>query len=391
MRIAMIGQKGIPAIFGGVERHVHELSVRLAERGFDVTVYARKWYTQATEEVDYHGVHIRHMPSVNTKHLDTITHTFLSTIDALKSGADVIHYHGVGPALLAWIPRLLRPKTRVIVTFHSIDRKHQKWNLFARTILKFGEWAACRFPHKTIAVSVTISQYIRDVYDCESRQYIPNAVSRAEHVVSTESLRAWNLVPKEYILCAARLIPHKGVHYLIAAWKFMKETAPEFLGEKKLVIAGDGYYTDKYVASLHALASQDSSIVFCGFQSGDALAALFAHALFQIHPSDNEGLPMSVLEGMSYGLPVVLSDILEHRELVRNREYLFRRGDAQALAEIITRVLKKDPRDLDKQGNTNRALVEKEYAWPRVVDETVAIYRSDVSVPELPMQALLQL
>ena len=138
MRIAMIGQKGLPAKFGGVERHVHELSVRLVKIGHKVTVYSRKWYTGGKDK-KFAGVEIQHLPSIRTKHLDAITHSFLATLNAIKNKSDVIHYHGIGPSLVSWIPRLFAPRIKVITTFNSIDRKHEKWGLGARLILKLSE------------------------------------------------------------------------------------------------------------------------------------------------------------------------------------------------------------------------------------------------------------
>jgi len=138
MRIAMIGQKGIPAIYGGIERHVEELSLELAKQGHTVLVYARKWYTPKNIK-NYHGINIIHTPTLRTKHFDAIAHTFFSTIHAMFQKPDVIHYHGVGPSLLSWIPRVFSPKTKVVATVHCLDRYHQKWGLFARIMLRFGE------------------------------------------------------------------------------------------------------------------------------------------------------------------------------------------------------------------------------------------------------------
>ena len=142
MKIAMIGQKGMPATYGGVEKHVHDLAVCLIKAGHQVTVYSRRWYTRDVLDI-VDGVKVTHLPTLHTKHFDTIIHTFISTLHALFQDYDVIHYHGVGPALLAWIPRLFSPKIKVVITFHSIDRYHQKWGAIARFFLRLGEWSAC--------------------------------------------------------------------------------------------------------------------------------------------------------------------------------------------------------------------------------------------------------
>ena len=317
MRIAMIGQKGMPAHFGGVERHVHDLSEKLVERGFDVTVYARDWYTDISIK-NYNGVNIKHVKTLKTKHFDTIVHTFFSTIDAMRSDIDVMHYHGVGPALLSWLPRIFSPQKKVITTFHSMDRKHKKWSFLPRVILLVGEWAACTFAHKTIAVSKIIQEYAKEVYDT-SIDYIPNAVNTVSEKADETLLKKWKLKKHKYIICVSRLIPVKGVQYLIDAWIKIEPFRPK---DMKLVIVGEGHYSDKYAQSLYKKAKGHKSIVFTGFQSDKSLHALFTYAFMQVNPSDHEGLPIAVLEGMNYGLPVLVSDISAHRILIHNYNFL---------------------------------------------------------------------
>ncbi len=373
MIIAMIGQKGIPAVFGGVERHVDELSKRLAARDLDVRVYARKWYTKETPS-HVNGCTVIYTPSLHTKHLDTVTHVLSSTIHAMRSAADVIHYHGVGPALLAWIPRVFSPKKKIVVTFHSIDRKHAKWGWFARLMLRFGEKAACSFAHETIVVSRTIKQYTRDVYDCEA-VFIPNGVPLYEKAKDTAILNTFGLEPNNYIVIVSRLIPHKGIQYAIEAFNNLTERNPAALKGKKLAIVGEGYYTDHYVKSLHKQAENNPNIIFTGFQSGEQLAQLFSHACLMLHPSDNEGLPITVLEAMSYGLPVLLSDIPEHMELVEERTFLFERGNIASLETSVTTLLEASQETLDARGRRNRQIIEHLYEWNRITDNIVHIYK----------------
>lgn len=371
----MIGQKGMPAIFGGVERHVHELSVRLVKSGHSVTAYSRSWYTKGkSKPVD--GVKIQLIGSINTKHLDTITHTLLSTIHAIRNNFDVIHYHGVGPALLSWIPRVFAPRVKVITTFHSIDRKHEKWGFIARTALRFGERATCKFAHQTIAVSRTIQQYIRDVYNAHAL-YIPNGVPNYERSKETNELKKWNLTTESYIVIVTRLIPHKGTHYAIAAYKKLCETNPEIIQGKKLVIVGDGYYTDSYVSYLKGMAVDNPNIIFTSFQSGKALEQLFSHAYLMIHPSNNEGLPITVLEGMSYGLPILVSDIPEHRELIHDTDFNFAHGDINSLKRQIVKILKTNREKLKAQGENNRSIIKSGFAWDDIVKDIIVVYETN--------------
>ncbi len=384
MRIAMIGQKGMPARDGGVERHVHDLAMRLNKNDFEVSVYSRKWYTQA-QDSQMDGVNIIHVPTIHTKHFDTILHTFMATLHAMYLRHDIIHYHGVGPSLLSWIPRVFSPQIKIVTTFHSMDRKHEKWGWFAKLMLRMGEYTACKFAHTVIAVSPTIEQYVRDVYDRKAI-YIPNAVNLAPSSTETQLLQEWNLQKENYILMVSRLIPHKGAHYLIDAWKEAQKEQPKLLEGKKLVIVGDGYYTDEYVTMLKAKAAGNESIVFTGFQNGEKLKALYSFAQIQVHPSDNEGLPMCVLEGMSFGRPVILSNIPEHRDLNGDPESLFQYGSVNDLKNKLISFLSLPKKELTQKGTLNQQTIKKHYTWDMVLAGVVEIYES-YSVLEVQKRA----
>ena len=174
MRIAYIGQKGIPMTQGGVEAHVENLAVEMAKLGHEVFVYTRDYYTDKNLK-EYKGVKLISIPSIRTKNLDTITHVLFSTIHALFQKYDVIHYHSVGASLMSFIPRIFS-RAKVVGTFHCLDRFHQKWGFFARLMLRIGEWTVCYFPHKTIAVSQYIQKYCLDDYG-KKVDYIPNGFS----------------------------------------------------------------------------------------------------------------------------------------------------------------------------------------------------------------------
>jgi glycosyltransferase involved in cell wall biosynthesis len=313
MRIAFIGQKGIfVRTAGGVETHVENLSLQLVDRGHEVFVYARPHFCFIRRK-KYLGVNLIKLPSIPTKNLDTITHTFFSTIHALFCKYDVIHYHGVGPATLAWIARLLKPRTKIVVTFHSIDRFHKKWGWFARLYLGFGEWAACKFPHATIVVSKVLQKYCKKKFDARTT-YVPNGVL-IPRKPSKEPLEKWGLKPGKYILAVARLVRHKGIHYLIEAYKNLYNK--EFLirqdgfgmtnkialamtnGGAKLVIVGAPSFTDDYLDYLKEVAAEDPNVIFTGFQRGATLSALFANAYLYVHPSEAEGLAITILEALS--------------------------------------------------------------------------------------------
>ncbi len=372
MKIAMIGQKGIPAIYGGIERHVEELSLELAKQGHEIFVYARAWYTPKNIR-NYHGIKVVHTPTLRTKHLDAITHTFTSTIHALWQKMDVIHYHGVGPALLSWIPRIFAPKTKIIVTMHCLDRYHQKWGLFARLMLRLGEWASCKFPHETIAVSKTIYNYCLNEFQKQTT-YIPNGVKPAK-APNSSLVEDLGIAPEKYLLMVSRLVKHKGSHYLLEAWQMARQQNPELLQDYKLVIVGGAAFTDNYVAKLRLIARGDKSIVFTGWQKGQTLSELYAHAKLFVHPSENEGLPITVLQAMSYARPVLVSDIPEHKEVVSDERFWFSNAKINSLAEKIVELIGNEQL-LKEAGAKNKIMVEKNYNWEDIVKQTIELYSS---------------
>lgn len=330
MKIAFIGQKGIPALSGGIEAHVTSLSKQLAKQGADVTVYARTYYTPRVLR-HYEGVKIKHTPSLYTKHLDAISHTFFSLIHAVIKKYDVIHIHGIGPALLIWIPICFSPKTKIVFTFHCKDYFHKKWNIFAKAFLRLGEFLGVHCADKVICVSQELQNYVKREYKRDAI-YLPNGVNILERKKSEKILKEWGLKGNDYILCVSRLIAHKGIHYVIEAFRQLDT-------DKKLVIVGDGMFTDDYVKKLHELAKHDSRIIFTGKQTGTVLEELYSNAYVFVQPSENEGLSIALLEALSYGLNVLSSDIPENKEVLKNYGYLFVNKEVSDLKEKLANLL----------------------------------------------------
>ncbi len=373
MKIALIGSKGIPARSGGIERHVEELATRLVKRGFDVTVYTRPWYT-GTRKLSHQGVRLVPLASLKTKHFDAITHTFLSTLHAMKDGADIYHYHGVGPALLAWMPRLFRPDAKVIVTFHCPERRVRKWGRFARLVLKFGEWAATHYPHRTIVVSKTLAHYCREVYDCRAA-YIPNGAKFARTSAKDAAvLETLGLDKGRYVVMVSRLIRSKNADQLVEAWKRLKRASHDLrtLG-MKLVIVGDGNADDPYVWELRSKAARTRDIVMAGARYDEELNALIAHAAFGVHPSSSEGLPMAVLEKMAHGKAVLASDIPEHLEIVEGRGFTYRLDDLRDLMLQLHWMIT-HPRQCAEAGREARKHVATYFNWEKIAKETGLVY-----------------
>ncbi len=379
MKIAMIGQKGYPAHYGGVERHVAEMSQRVVRAGHSVTVYNRAWYGGKLHTV-MDGITVKTVPTIRTKHLDAIVHTFFASFHAIFSKADVIHYHGVGPSLLSWIPRVFAPRALVISTFHSIDRYHEKWNWFARTVLRIGERFACLFPHETTVIAPSLQTYCKKEFKTDTH-YIPNGVTildktptfETEH---TDVLKRFGLKKNNYILLVGRLIPVKAAHILIDAFAELKTEHPEDarLQNMKLAIVGGSVYTNDYVASLHVQASACNDIVFTNFQSGKALEDLYTNMTTLIHPSISEGMPLVVLEAMGYGKPALISAIPEHMQLIQDPTMLFREDDVEALKAHLLAFLDMSDAEREKIGIANKAYVANHYDWNANASMLVDLY-----------------
>lgn len=361
----MIGQKGmvLGERGGGIEKHVAEISRRLVEVGHDVTVYARaKYDPEMPEEIS--GVKLEYRPTVYSKNLEAIVHTLSSTLHALRQEYDVIHYHGVGPSTLAWIPRLFAKDVTVVTTFHSQDRFHKKWGIFARLYLTFGEWAAVQFPHFCITVSHVLQVYCRKRFKQET-VYIPNG-AEINKVDRDDHLERFGLSAQSYILNVGRLVPQKGIHLLIEAYKTIQT-------DKQLVLVGAPSFSQGYYQKLRDLAKGDHRIHFLGYQDGEELEQLFANAFFYVHPSESEGLPLSVLEAMSYGLAPLVSDIPANMEALHHTGFTFPSGNVQALREALARLLN-HPSLVQEQSDEVRAVVEVEFNWDMIAKHTESVY-----------------
>jgi len=372
MKIAMIGQKGIPAIYGGIERHVEELSRQLVAKGNEVLVYARKWYTPG-EIKKMDGINVIHTGCIKTKHLDAITHTFTSIINTIKQRPDIIHFHGVGPSLLSWIPKIFCRKSKIVVTIHCLDRQHLKWGFIARAALRLGERTAAIFADEQITVSKSLQYYYFNEYR-KNPTYIPNGIRQMPNDIGSNLINSqFKLQPKKYILVANRLIRLKGIHYLIEAWQYAQTRYPKLFTDYKLAIVGDSANNDNYVEELKKMAKDDNSIIFAGWQSGEILDQLYANSLFFVHPSENEGMPLTVLQAMSFGRPVLVSDIPGHKELVLDSNYWFENTNVYDLQEKLIWMLT-NKSELNLVGQKNKKFVQNNFNWKDIVLKTEEVY-----------------
>lgn len=365
MRIAMIGQKGIPAQSGGVEQHVDVLSRELAARGHEVLVYCRRSYCDG--RTDPAGTPVRRIfrASVPTKHLDAITHTVTSTFDVILRRADVVHYHAIGPAALAPLARL--GGLPVVVTCHGLDWQRAKWGGFAKRCLKLGEWLAAKSASRLISVSPVLCDHFDTHYGVRPT-FIPNGVMTIEHREPAR-MREFGIAPGRFILAVARLVPEKGLHYLIRAFA---DAASNIAPDVRLVIAGGGGLDASYERELHQLAND--RVVFTGPADRELIAELYSHAMLFALPSDLEGMSIALLEAMSMGRPVLVSDIPENTCVVEGDGFTFRRGDVAHLSNALAGLIA-DPDLLRQFGERARRRAER-YRWSKVANELEAVYRA---------------
>ena len=366
MTIAFIGQKGIPATSGGVERYVESLAVRLARAGHQTVVYTRPNYT-ASAALDYRGVRLVSLPIIATKNLEAISHCWLATWQACRQNVEVIHYQTIGAALTIWLPRLWRPKIKIISTLQSRDYEHGKWRWPARLALRLGERLMCWLSDEVIVVTAEMVNYVQTKYK-RSAHYIPNG---AETVTASGSdcLANYGLTPGGYILSVSRLVPHKGLLTLIKAYRQLNTDC-------RLVIVGGGAYTDYYIQELKAAARGNGNIIFTGPLFGPALAQLYAHAAVFVQPSESEGLSLSLLEAMSASRPVLVSDIAENLAAVQETGFTFRCRDEDDLAGRLKFILS-HPELATAKGQAARQRVEQEFNWDKIVARISQLYHTD--------------
>lgn len=373
MKIYIIGSKGIPAQSGGIERHVEEISTRLADTGHDVFVYARKHYTKYKKN-HYKGVKLIYSPSVKTKNLDAITATLWSSIHVLFQDADIIHYHGIGPSSLCWIPKLFKRSAKVVTTFHSQDYYHQKWGPFAKWYLRLGERITSVVPDLVITVSKNLRKYVLKNYKRQA-VYIPNGIYPPTKHTDESYLKKFNLTKGNYLLTVNRLIRHKGIHHLIKAFKKLDQPT------LKLVIAGSAAYTDDYYQELITLAGDNNNIIFAGNVPHDKLSALYKHAKIYVHPSESEGLSIALIEALSFGAPTLASDIPENKEVIDQLGGVtFKNKNVKDLTDQLNTLLT----NTRKRNSVSKKAEQRAldvYNWDRITRATDAVYELTLDTP----------
>jgi len=359
MKIAMIGQKGVPATYGGIERHVDEISRRLVRRGHDVSVFCRLYYTPADAVLD--GIHLLRRPSIHTKHLDTATHVAWASLEATLRKFDIVHFHALGPSVLAWMPRL--NGSRTAVTVHGLDWQREKWGKTASWILKQCEGPAAKFPNRTIVVSRTLREYFLEHHKCDAA-FIPNGTVMPQPRAAKKILQL-GLTPGKYILFVGRLVPEKGVHFLCEAFSKIDT-------DMKLALVGGLSFSQDYVNLLRGYESD--RIRLLDYVFGEGLEELWSNAYMVVQPSTLEGLSIALLEALSYGRCVLISDIPENMEVAEDVAVSFRSKDVGDLKEKLEALIH-DPARVKSFEKRARQHIQLNYSWEKVVENTETVYK----------------
>ena len=368
LRIAMLGHKHMLSREGGIEIVVRELATRMAALGHEVTCYDRHTRHVSGQALDarreYEGVQIRPVWTVERRGLAAMTSSLAAAWRAAWGRYDVVHIHAEGPAAMCWLPRLAGK--RVVVTIHGLDWQRAKWGGFASKYIRWGEKQAVRHADAIIVLSGATRDYFHRQYGRET-VYIPNGISRPVYREADSIRRQWGLCKDGYVLFLGRIVPEKGLRYLIEAWKGIET-------DRKLVIAGGSSDTAAFMDELKAEAGKN--VIFTGFQQGEVLEELYSNAWVYCLPSDVEGMPISLLEAMSYGNCCLVSDIPECAGVVGDRAATFAHGDVSALRTALQALLD-DPAAVRRYRDGAADYICGKYDWDSVVEKTLAVYRGN--------------
>ena len=369
MKIAMIGHKRIPSREGGVEIAVEEISTRLVKEGYKVDAYNRKGKNVQDKKADrekkkikeYKGVKIITIPTINKKGIDALLYSFFASIRSLFGKYDVLHYHAEGACAMLWIPHLFKKK--IVVTIHGLDWQRSKWGGLASRYIKFGEKLAVKYADEIIVLSKNVQKYFKETYSRDT-VFIPNGVNkpaiREPNIIKTK----YGLDKKEYILFLARIVPEKGLHYLIEAYKKIDTS-------KKLVIAGGASHTNDYLEKIKKQVNEDSRIIMTGFVQGEELEELYSNCYIYCLPSEVEGMPLSLLEAMSYGCNCLVSNIEENTQVCEQMGWIFESGNVEDLKVNLEKLLNSNK--LIQKKEISKYILEK-YNWENVVKNTKKLY-----------------
>lgn len=370
LKIAMLGHKRIPSREGGVEIVVEELSTRMAALGHEVTCYNRSGHHVSGKEYDneklkeFKGVRLKQVFTIDFKGLAAMTSSFFAAFRCAISDYGVVHFHAEGPCAMLWLPRLFGKKC--VATIHGLDWQRAKWGAFASEYIKFGEKIAAKYADEIIVLSRGVQQYFLDTYGRKT-VFIPNGVTKPILYVADFINKEFGLQKDDYVLYLGRLVPEKGIQYLIKAFKNIET-------DKKLVIVGGSSDTDAFTQELKVLAKDDSRIIFTGFVQGRMLGELYSNAYVYVLPSDLEGMPLSLLEAMSFGNCCLVSDIDECVEVVEDKGVTFAKSNVEDLKKKLEWLINHEE-EVEKYKREASPFITEKYNWDDVVEKTMRVYR----------------
>ncbi|MBR6237960.1 MAG: glycosyltransferase family 4 protein [Lachnospiraceae bacterium] len=366
----MFGHKHIPSREGGVEIVVEHLAVRMVRMGHKVTCYNRGGSYVESEDAEfdedrsrYRGVKIKKAFTINAKGLAAASSSFFASLAAGLGKYDVVHIHAEGPCILCGF--LKACDKRVIVTIHGLDHKRAKWGRFASWYIMKGEQAAAKYADEIIVLSKSVQDYFLELYGRRTT-FIPNGVEEAKQLIPDIIRTKWGLDKDDYILYLGRIVPEKGIHYLIEAYKGLNT-------DKKLVIAGGSSDTDEYYSKLKDMAEGTDNIIFTGFVQGPTLEELYSNAYIYCLPSDLEGMPLSLLEAMSYGNACLTSDIPECADVIADKGMTFKKGDVVSLKDRLSELID-DKAAVEAYKAQAATYITERYNWDESVNRTLKLY-----------------
>lgn len=368
-KIAMFGHKRLSRE-GGVEIVVKELCTRMAKKGCKITCYNRSGHhvcdaeCDSVDKTEYEGITQKYVPTVDKRGLAALSSSFFAALYSSFGKYDVVHIHAEGPAFFSWLPKMFGK--RVVVTIHGIDWQREKWmSSFGSKFIRQGEKNAVKYADEIIVLSKGVQSYFEDTYGRKTR-FIPNGVNRPKIREARLITEKFGLTKSSYILFLGRLVPEKGIRYLVEAFRNVKT-------DKKLVIAGGSSDTDFFINELKKLAENDKRIIFTGFVQGQMLDELYSNAYIYTLPTDIEGMPLSLLEAMSYGNCCLVSDISECVEVVEDKALTFKKSDVNDLKYKLQYVCDYPRKVAEMKRHVAEYICEK-YNWDNVVEETLRLY-----------------